>query len=82
MKFASNYPDGVVYEINYLLDHPDELNKRSEIGRVRMGDKGAAERIASYVYQHYIKETSGRKVYETSFNFDNINYVDFIIMLG
>lgn len=35
--------------INELLDNPQELKRRGEIGKIRMGEKGAIERIARFI---------------------------------
>lgn len=35
--------------INSLLDNPQEIERRGEIGKIRMGERGAIERIAQFI---------------------------------
>ncbi|MDD5528735.1 MAG: lipid-A-disaccharide synthase-related protein [bacterium] len=50
LKVVKNFPDGVVNEILFLLQHPDEIKRRSKIGKFRMGPSGGAERIAERIF--------------------------------
>jgi len=53
VKFVSNFPNGVVSEISFLLSSPEERIKRGKIGSLRMGPPGGAERISNLIVKEF-----------------------------
>ncbi|MGC8765803.1 MAG: lipid-A-disaccharide synthase-related protein [Brevinematia bacterium] len=50
IKFVRDYPDGVIREILFLLENEKERERRGKIGRERMGELGAAKKIAEFLF--------------------------------
>ena len=51
--YISDFPEGVAREIDYLLDHPAERQRRGDIGRERMGPPGGAKKIAEFLFDEF-----------------------------
>ncbi len=51
LKFVEDFPNGVVREINLVLDNPEIREQRGRIGIDRMGPPGGAKRIAEYILE-------------------------------
>ena len=51
--YISDFPAGVSREISWLLAHPEERQRRGEIGRQRMGPPGGAKKIAEFLYEEF-----------------------------
>lgn len=57
VKYVEDFPHGVVREVSYLLAHPEERNRRGNVGRVRMGVSGGSEAIAQFVLDWMMAQT-------------------------
>ena len=53
VKFVSDFPNGVITEISFLLSNPEERTKRGRIGSLRMGPPGGARNIANLVIKEF-----------------------------
>lgn len=53
VKFISDFPDGVVSEISFLLRNPEERERRGKIGVLRMGPPGGARKIAELIIEEF-----------------------------
>ncbi len=51
--YISDFPVGVSREISWLLAHPEERQRRGEIGRQRMGPPGGAKKIAEFLFEEF-----------------------------
>ena len=51
--YISDFPAGVSREISWLLAHPEERQRRGEIGRQRMGPPGGAKKIADFLFEEF-----------------------------
>lgn len=51
--YISDFPDGVSREIDWLLAHPAERERRGAIGRERMGPPGGAKKIAEFLVEEF-----------------------------
>ena len=51
--YISDFPSGVSREISWLLAHPEERQRRGEIGRQRMGPPGGAKKIAEFLFEEF-----------------------------
>ena len=51
--YISDFPEGVVREVTWLLAHPEERQRRGAIGRERMGPPGGAKKIAEFLYEEF-----------------------------
>ena len=49
VKFVSDFPNGVISQISFLLSNPEERIKRGKIGSLRMGPPGGARKIANLI---------------------------------
>ncbi|MGL4677429.1 MAG: lipid-A-disaccharide synthase-related protein [Brevinema sp.] len=54
--YPRDYPQGVVQAINRLIDNPSERTRRGNTGLIRMGQRGASQKIASYIVEHILKK--------------------------
>jgi len=53
VKFVSDFPEGVISEISYLLANPEERKRRGKIGSLRMGPPGGARKIAELIVEEF-----------------------------
>ena len=53
VKFVSDFPEGVVSEISFLLSNRKERVKRGKIGSFRMGPPGGAKKIANLLAKEF-----------------------------
>ncbi len=53
VKFVSDFPNGVVTEISFLLSNPEERIRRGKAGSLRMGPPGGARNIANLLVKHF-----------------------------
>ncbi|MFN3661093.1 MAG: hypothetical protein ACK4TN_07660, partial [Brevinematales bacterium] len=51
-----DYPEGVIEEILFLFQNPEEREKRGAIGQQHMGPAGGSKSIASYIYKTYLQK--------------------------
>jgi len=58
LSFQPDYPDGVIREILFLLQNPEERSRRGGIGQTHMGSPGGSRAIASLIASHYLEEIS------------------------
>lgn len=55
LTYCRHYPEEVVHEILFLLDHPEERALRGAVGQERMGNAGGSKAIARYILEHYLQ---------------------------
>ncbi len=54
--YERDYPNGVIQDINRLLNSPQEREDRGKVGLQRMGKAGATQKVAQYIVEHFIKK--------------------------
>lgn len=56
-RFVESFPEGVIKEVELLLSDEKEAANRGITGKERMGEKGGARNIATYIYNKIFENT-------------------------